>query len=255
MTISNPHRSILRAAYVYVFVASFPAFPLAHALDKLPLLPLIESDKFRERFGEEANVSGSVIVGVLAATSEPAVDLADLRIRVPQIDGKSTLCVRTATRDGRYWSLNEHRLTVQGTEARLETRSEHSAPLRKVQPRDFAIRAEIKNGCDSVTRGSLLVASTGSMPESLSKLWVMVNTSTEADFVSGSLRIGSTDFTPALCISNPQSAQVAYNYVCELRVPKGVTGDLCLRIEVAGFTGSKDVYEEIVHFSGASARR
>lgn len=197
-----------------------------------------------ERLTDRVPTSGVLVAGIHVGSSEDRFSPDRLGLHLnSDLRGKS-VCVRVATRDGRYRALGLYKVgSYTSTTPGLEFRSSHLSALETMPANVFAVRAVVATGCDDATAGSIVPATlSGAAPAT--RLVVLLNPGD----ANARIRLLSTDGAPlsgepVRCRTVVGGPRIAFTQTCELDLSgAGLNARGVLEIVLVELTEGRSVH-------------
>jgi hypothetical protein len=193
-----------------------------------------------ESLSERVRVSGFRLVGLHLGSASGRFLHEQLSIVVPSAVATEPLCLRLASRDGRYRALAPYRLPDADPLIRLlDFPTRHATDISRLPAGDMAARLVISSGCNDLTDGVLVPLWLRGMadpdPLPASRLTVMLNLG-EAR-ASAVLKSEAGDrLATAACPQSMQGSSVTFTHICQLELAVGVEGRASLEITTIALT-------------------
>jgi hypothetical protein len=179
--------------------------------------PLEPVGQLVERLTDTVPTSGLLLAGVHWGKSSATFKTSDLGLQLFRSAQPRNVCVRVATRDGRYRGLASYLVPPNpDSPSRLLFASQYARQLEQMPASDFAVKAIIARECSDAASGVIIPAVIGaeSTPQSLIVFLSPNDATARARVVSFDGKPLSGD--PVRCQSAGPGTRIAYSHICEV---------------------------------------
>jgi hypothetical protein len=179
--------------------------------------PLEPVGQLVERLTDTVPTSGLLLAGVHWGKSSDKFRTGNLGLQLFKSPQPRNVCVRIATRDGRYRGLAAYVVPPNpDNPSRLQFKSQYTNELEQMPASDFAIKAVVVSECGDAASGVIIPAVVGAEPSPQSLIvFLSPNDATaRARIVSRDGKPLSGD--PVRCQSAGPGTRIAYSHTCEV---------------------------------------
>jgi hypothetical protein len=227
--------SALFAGLVVIFGASSDGVAQTRPLE--PVGQLVE------RLTDVVPTSGLLLAGVHWGKSSDKFKTGNLGLQLFKSSQPRNVCVRVATRDGRYRGLASYLVPPNPeSPSRLLFESRYINELEQMQAGDFAVKAIVAGECGDAASGVLIpaVVGAGPGPQPLIVLLSPNDATARARIVSRDGKPLSGD--AVRCQSAGPGTRIAYSHTCEISLTDSTfSGRAILEIVLVELTDGRSV--------------
>lgn len=205
--------------------------------------PLQPVGQLVERLTDAVPTSGLLLAGVHWGKSSGKFRTSNLGLQLFKSPQPRNVCVRVATRDGRYRGLASYLVPPNpDSPSLLLFKSQYANQLEQMPVSDFAVKAVIADECNDAVSGVIIPAVVGaeSAPQSLIVFLSPNDATTRARVVS---RDGTSLSGDAVrCQSVGPGTRIAYSHACEISLADSTfSGRAILEIVLIELTGGRSI--------------
>jgi hypothetical protein len=205
--------------------------------------PLEPVGQLVERLTDSVPTSGLLVAGVHWGKSSDKFRTGNLGLQLFKSPQPRNVCVRVATRDGRYRGLASYVVPPNpDSPSRLQFKSQYANELEQLPAGDFAVKAIVAGECGDAASGVIIpaVVGAGSTPPSLVVFLSPNDATARARIVSRDGKPLSGD--AVRCQSAGPGIRIAYSHTCDISLTDSTfSGRAMLEIILVELTDGRSV--------------